>query len=271
MGSLRRPPDSGEPRFIDLVTAAFVTVLLVSNVASAAKIVDWGVSLFGVRLAFDAGTLLFPVSYVFGDVLTEVYGYRRSRRVIWTGFACLAISALVLWVVRVLPGEADWQSRVGQAAYEGVLGGMSTGGIVLASLVAYLAGEFSNSVVLARMKVATRGRWLWLRTIGSTLVGEGLDTVIFIAIASLARVFPWSAFASLVLTNYLFKVGVEAVMTPVTYRIIGALKRVERLDWYDTDTNFNPFTFRRAGPRSPFRRSRVGLPRGSRSERPFRP
>jgi uncharacterized integral membrane protein (TIGR00697 family) len=267
----RRPPESGAPRFIDLVTAAFVTVLIVSNVASAAKIVDWGVSLFGVRLAFDAGTLLFPVSYVFGDVLTEVYGYRRSRRVIWTGFACLTAAALVLWVVRVLPGEEGWQSTVGQAAYEGVLGGMSTGGIVLASLVAYLVGEFSNSVVLARLKVITRGRWLWLRTIGSTLVGEGLDTVIFVAIASLARVFPWSAFASLVLTNYLFKVGVEAAMTPVTYRIVNSLKRVEGVDWYDTDTDFNPFTSRRLRRREPSRRSRGAPPSGSRSARPSRP
>ena len=258
-------------KYYDLIMALFVTVLLVSNVASAAKIVDWGVSLFGVRLAFDAGTLLFPVSYVFGDVLTEVYGYRRSRRVIWTGFACLAAAALVLWVVRVLPGEEGWQSAVGEAAYVGVLGGMSSGGIVLASLVAYLAGEFSNSVVLARLKVATRGRWLWLRTIGSTLVGEGLDTVIFVTIASLARVFPWPAFASLVLTNYVFKVGVEAVMTPVTYRVTAALKQVEGVDWYDTDTDFNPFTFGRDRARSPSRRSRGGPPRGSRSARPSRP
>jgi uncharacterized integral membrane protein (TIGR00697 family) len=271
MGSRHRLPDQSEPRFIDLVTASFVTVLIVSNVASAAKIVDWGVSLFGVRLAFDAGTLLFPVSYVFGDVLTEVYGYRRSRRVIWTGFACLAAAALVLWVVRVLPGEEGWQSTVGQAAYEGVLGGMSTGGIVLASLVAYLVGEFSNSVVLARMKVITRGRWLWLRTIGSTLVGEGLDTVIFVVIASLARVFPWSAFASLVLTNYLFKVGVEAAMTPVTYRIVNGLKRAEGVDWYDTDTDFNPFTVSRGRKRFPSRRSRGAPPSGSRRARPSHP
>jgi hypothetical protein len=271
MRPLTQPPGSNEPRFIDLVTAAFVTVLIVSNVASSAKIVDWGFSLFGVRLAFDAGTLLFPVSYVFGDVLTEVYGYRRSRRVIWTGFACLAASALVLWIVRILPGEEGWRSAVGQAAYEGVLGGMSTGGIVLASLVAYVVGEFSNSVVLARMKVATRGRWLWLRTIGSTLVGEGLDTLIFVAIASLARVFPWSAFASLVLTNYLFKVGVEAAMTPITYRVTAALKRVEGVDWYDAGTNFNPFASGRDRMRSRSRPLRGAPARGSRSGRPSRP
>lgn len=256
-----------EPRFTDLVTAAFVTVLVASNVASSAKIIDWGVSVFGVRLAFDAGTLLFPVSYIFGDVLTEVYGYRRSRRVIWTGFACLAASALVLWIVRVLPGEAGWQSSVGQAAYVGVLGGMSSGGIVLASLVAYLVGEFSNSVVLARLKVATGGRWLWLRTVGSTLVGEGLDTVIFVAIASLARVFPWSAFASLVLTNYVFKIAVEAAMTPATYRVVAALKRVEGVDWYDTDTDFNPFGLAAGRTRPPARAPRAAPRRGSGSAR----
>lgn len=246
-------------------------MLIASNVASSAKIIDWGWSIAGVRLAFDAGTLLFPVSYLFGDVLTEVYGYRRSRRVIWTGFACLAATALVLGIVRVLPGEAGWRSSVGQAAYVGVLGGMSSGGIVLASLVAYLFGEFSNSVVLARLKVATSGRWLWVRTIGSTLVGEGLDTLLFVALASLARVFPWSAFASLVLTNYVFKVGVEAAMTPVTYRVTAALKLLEGVDWYDTDTDFNPFTFGAGRRRSPSRPSRAAPRRGSRSARPSRP
>jgi queuosine precursor transporter len=261
-----RAPEAASFRLLDMVTAAFVTVLVVSNVASSAKIVDWGVSLFGVRLAFDAGTLLFPVSYVFGDLLTEVYGYRRSRRVIWTGFACLAVSSLVLWIVRILPGEAGWEAGVGQAAYVGVLGGMSSGGIVLASLVAYIVGEFSNSVVLARLKVATRGRWLWMRTIGSTLVGEGLDTVIFVAIASAARVFPWSVFASLILTNYLFKVAVEAAMTPITYRVAAALKRVEGVDWYDEGTNFNPFALRDPRP-APSRRMHGSRPSGSRTAR----
>ncbi|MEJ5201647.1 MAG: queuosine precursor transporter, partial [Anaerolineales bacterium] len=194
---------------------------------------------FGVPLSFDAGTLLFPVSYIFGDVLTEVYGFRRSRRVIWTGFACLALSALVLGIVRFLPGESSWESYAGQTAYEAILGGMSTGGIVLASLVAYFAGEFSNSVVLAKMKVATRGRWLWMRTIGSTLVGEGVDTAVFIFVATLAGVFPWELFASLTLTNYIFKVSVEAVMTPITYQIVAILKRSEREDYYDTYTRFS--------------------------------
>ena len=223
--------------------SAFVTVLIVSNIASSAKIVDWGVSLLGVPLAFDAGTILFPVSYIFGDVLTEVYGYRRSRRVIWTGFACLAASAMVLWIVRLLPPEAGWQAAVGQAAYEKVLGGMSSGGIVVASLAAYFAGEFSNSFILAKMKVLTSGRWLWMRTIGSTLVGEAVDTAAFVFIATLTGVFSWGVFAALVLTNYIFKVGIEAIMTPVTYRIVRVLKRAENEDFYDRGTNFNPFSF----------------------------
>lgn len=228
-------------RYLDLVMVTFVTVLIVSNIASSAKIVDWGVSLLGLRLAFDAGTLLFPISYIFDDVLTEVYGYKASRRVIWSGFACLAVSALVFWLVRIMPGEATWQGYAGQGAYEAILGGMSSGGIVLASLLAYLVGEFSNSFVLAKMKVWSRGRWLWSRTIGSTLVGEAVDSLIFITVASAAGVFPWSLFWTLVLTNYVFKVGIEVLMTPITYRIVALLKRAEKEDYYDVDTNFNPF------------------------------
>jgi len=226
-------------KYFDLVMALFVTVLLVSNIASSAKIVDWGFSIFGLRLAFDGGTILFPVSYIFGDVLTEVYGFKRSRRVIWTGFACLALSALVLWLVRIMPGEATWQSMTGQAAYNNVLGGMSTGGIVLASLSAYLAGEFTNSVILARMKVLTHGKWLWTRTIGSTLVGEGVDSLIFIAVACLFSVFPWSLFWTLVVANYIFKVSIEVLMTPATYWTVAKLKHSENEDFYDTHTRFN--------------------------------
>ncbi len=228
-------------RYLDIITALFVTVLVVSNIASSAKIIDWGISIFGVRLAFDAGTLLFPVSYIFGDILTEVYGYKRSRRVIWTGFFCLGLSALVFGVVRVLPGEATWQQYAGQNAYNAILGGMSSGGIVVASLLGYWTGEFSNSLTLAKMKIFTGGRWLWSRTIGSTLVGELVDTMIFVAIASLFSVFPWSIFVTLVLTNYIFKCSVEALMTPVTYLIVNSLKRREREDYYDRGTNFTPF------------------------------
>jgi len=228
-------------RYLDLIMAVFVTVLVVSNIASSAKIVDWGFSIFGVRMAFDAGTLLFPVSYIFGDILTEVYGYKTSRRVIWAGFACLALSALIFWIVSILPGESQWQQYAGNAAYLAILGGMSSGGIVLASLAGYWSGEFTNSFVLAKMKIMTRGRWLWTRTIGSTIVGEMVDTVVFIGIASLFHVFPWTLFLTLVLTNYLFKVGIEALMTPVTYAAVSRLKKTENEDYYDRDTNFNPF------------------------------
>jgi hypothetical protein len=222
----------------------FVTVLLVSNIASSAKIVDWGVSVLGLRLSFDAGTLLFPISYIFGDVLTEVYGYRRSRRVIWVGFGAAALMSGVLWLVSRLPGEATWQSYAGDGAYTAILGGVSSGGIIVASLAAYFAGEFSNSFVLARMKVATQGRFLWARTIGSTLVGEGVDSTLFVLIASAFGVFPWEIALSLIVANYVFKVFIEVVMTPVTYRLVNFLKRAEHEDYYDVDTNFSPFQFK---------------------------
>lgn len=228
-------------RYLDLIMAVFVTVLVVSNIASSAKIVDWGFSIFGVRMAFDAGTLLFPISYIFGDILTEVYGYKNSRRVIWAGFACLGLSAVIFWIVSILPGEPQWQQYAGNTAYLAILGGMSSGGIVLASLAGYWSGEFTNSFVLAKMKIMTRGRWLWTRTIGSTIAGELVDTLVFIIIASLFHVFPWTLFLTLVITNYLFKVGVEALMTPITYAAVSKLKKTENEDYYDRDTNFNPF------------------------------
>jgi hypothetical protein len=245
-------------KYLDLVTAGFVTVLLVSNIASAAKLVDWGVSIWGLPLAFDAGTLLFPISYIFGDVLTEVYGYRRSRRVIWIGFACAALMGVTFWVVARLPGDPVWGAFVagqipgaatsgadpvivGQSAYDAILGGVSSLAIIAASLVAYAAGEFTNSYILARMKVLTQGRHLWMRTIGSTLVGQGVDTTIFVLVATALGVFPPEAVLSLIATNYLFKVGIEALLTPVTYRVVNWLKRQENEDYFDIDTNFNPF------------------------------
>jgi uncharacterized integral membrane protein (TIGR00697 family) len=228
-------------RYFDIIMALFVTVLVVSNIASSAKIVNLGFSVFGVPMAFDAGTILFPVSYIFGDILTEVYGYKRSRRVIWAGFFCLALSAAVFWLIQRLPGEATWQGYAGDAAYAAILGGMSSGGIVLGSLAGYWSGEFSNSFTLAKMKMWTNGRHLWMRTIGSTLVGELVDSVVFVTVASLFGVFPWALFATLTLTNYLFKCTVEALMTPVTYGIVGVLKRVENEDFYDRETDFNPF------------------------------
>ena len=229
-------------RYLNFITGVFVTILIVSNIASSAKIVDLGFQVFGVQMAFDAGTILFPISYIFGDILTEVYGFKNSRRVIWTGFFCLALTAVTFWAVSVLPGEATWQGYAGDAAYTAILGGISSGGIVLASLAAYWAGEFSNSYVLAKMKIITAGRWLWMRTIGSTLVGELVDSGIFVFIATLFHVFPWSLFASLLLTNYFFKVAVEAATTPLTYWVVNFLKRVENEDYYDRDTNFNPFS-----------------------------
>ena len=229
-------------RYLNFITGIFVTILVVSNIASSAKIVDLGFQVFGVPMAFDAGTILFPISYIFGDILTEVYGYKNSRRVIWTGFFCLALTAVTFWAVSVLPGEATWQGYAGDAAYAAILGGISSGGIVLASLAAYWAGEFSNSYILAKMKILTAGRWLWMRTIGSTLVGELVDSGMFVFIATLFHVFPWSLFASLLLTNYFFKVAVEGIMTPVTYLVVNFLKRVESADYYDRATNFNPFS-----------------------------
>jgi uncharacterized integral membrane protein (TIGR00697 family) len=239
--STQNNPSNRHYRYLDIITALFVTVLVVSNIASSAKIVDWGFEILGVRMAFDAGTLLFPVSYIFGDILTEVYGYKQSRRVIWIGFFCLALSSLVFWVVGTLPGEATWQQYAGQDAYDAILKGMSTGGIVFASLLGYWTGEFTNSFTLAKMKILTHGRWLWTRTIGSTLVGELVDSVIFILVASLFGIFPWSLFTTLVFTNYLFKCSIEAMMTPITYLVVNFLKHRENEDFYDLDTNFTPF------------------------------
>jgi len=170
--------------------------------------------------------------------LTEVYGFKRSRRVIWTGFGCLALTAGVLWLVRIMPGEATWLDQTGQPAFDAVLGGVTSGGIVLASLVAYLAGEFMNSVILAKMKVATGGKWLWSRTIGSTLVGEGVDSFVFVGIACLTGVFPWSLFWTLAITNYIFKTLVEVIMTPLTYLVVNRLKKAEQEDFFDTHTKF---------------------------------
>lgn len=227
---MTRPRDPGY-RYLDLIMALFVAVLLISNVASS-KIVKLG------PFTFDGGTLLFPISYIFGDILTEVYGYQRSRRVIWTGFACAGLMAGVLALVGALPPAEGWPY---QEAYETILG--TTPRIVLGSLIAYFAGEFSNSYTLAKMKILTQGRWLWTRTIGSTLVGEGVDTMLFVIIA-FAGTLPCPLFWSIILSNYIFKVGLEIAMTPVTYRITNYLKQAEHEDFYDTDTDFNPFKLR---------------------------
>lgn len=215
-------------QWIDLVTAAFVAVLLISNVAST-KILRLG------PFSFDGGTLLFPLAYIFGDVLTEVYGYQHSRRVIWTGFFWIIAAAALFAFVDVLPPAEGWEL---QDNYHSILG--QTPRIVAASLVAYFAGEFSNSTVLARMKVITKGKWLWMRTISSTLVGEGVDTVLFLIIAFLG-VLPPDLLIEVLLSNFVFKVGVEILFTPVTYRVVNWLKKAEQEDYFDHATRFNPF------------------------------
>jgi uncharacterized integral membrane protein (TIGR00697 family) len=229
-------------RYFDIIMAVFVTILVVSNVASSAKIVDLKFSVFGIPLAFDGGTILFPISYIFGDILTEVYGYKRSRRVIWTGFFCLMLASATFWLLQNLPGEGTWQEYAGDASYAAILGGMATCGIVLGSLAGYWSGEFTNSFILAKMKILTSGRWLWLRTISSTLAGELIDSFIFVLIATLLNVFPWELFTILVVTNYLFKSAIEVILTPFTYIVVNRLKAAEQEDYYDHDTNFNPFT-----------------------------
>jgi hypothetical protein len=234
-------------KYFDLIMALFVTVLLLSNLLSSAKIIDLNTSIGPIPLIFDAGTLVFPISYIFGDILTEVYGYRRSRRVIWTGFGAMVLLAFFVWLAGVLPGEPGWMADAnfgpdvvpGQLAFDTLLGGIS--GLAVASLAAYFAGEFSNSYVLARMKVAMQGRLVWARTISSTLVGEGVDSVSFIGIATLLGVFSPDQFLALVVTNYILKVGIEVVLTPITLQIIAGLKRAEHEDFYDTNTDFNPF------------------------------
>ena len=221
-------------KYLDIIASFFVAILVVSNIASSAKIVDIGISLFSIPLVFDGGTLLFPLAYVLGDVLTEVYGFKTTRRVIWTGFAAMALTALVFFVLGALPPESFWEAETGgNAAYNAILGGISSGGIVLASLTAYLAGEFSNAKILSKLKVKMKGRMLWVRTIGSTLVGEFLDTLIFVLIASAAGVFGWEIFWSLVITNYILKCGIEALMTPFTYWASGFLKKKEGVDVFD--------------------------------------
>lgn len=218
-------------KYYDLVMAAFVTVLLCSGVIGVQK-----VSKIGSFPEFGTAILFFPLSYIFGDVLTEVYGYARSRRVIWAGFTSLIFAAFMSWFVVKMPAAPGWS---GQECYEMIFG--NTPRIVFASLIAFWAGEFANSFVLAKMKIITSGRWLWTRTIGSTIVGEGVDSLIFYPLAFWG-VWPNSLVAKVLLSNYAMKVGWEALATPFTYQIVNFLKRVENEDYYDRETNFNPFT-----------------------------
>ena len=230
------PRPAGSPRnyrYYDLVMAAFVTVLLCANLIGAAKTARLGPFTFG------AGVLFFPLSYVFGDVLTEVYGYARARKVVWAGFGALAFAALmskvVLWFE---PAPGDWNQGYHTAMLT-VFG--NTPRLVFASLVAYFCGEFCNSYVLAKMKLRTSGRLLWMRTIGSTIVGEAIDSLVFYPLAFYGL---WSdeQLLTVLMTNYGLKVGWEVLMTPVTYRVVNFLKRAESEDYFDRDTDFTPFS-----------------------------
>ena len=223
-------------RYYDLVMAAFVAILLLSNIIGAAK-PSYIPLPGGGQWSFGAGVLFFPVSYVIGDVLTEVYGYARARRVIWAGFAALAFMAFMAAVVVALPPAADWP---GQAAYEFVFG--NSWRIVLASITAFWAGEFANSFVLAKLKVLTGGRLLWMRTIGSTVVGQGLDSLIFYPLAFYGLAgWPIEQLWQVVLSQWVIKTAWEALLTPVTYAIVGFLKRREGVEVFDTATDFSPF------------------------------
>ncbi len=216
-------------KYFDLIMALFVAVLLISNISSTKIVALW-------KFTFDGGTLLFPLSYIFGDVLTEVYGYRRSRRVIWTGFACAGLMSVILMIVTALPAAGNWPY---QEAFAHIIG--LTPRIVAASLIAYLSGEFSNSYIMAKMKIWTKGKFLWARTIGSTLAGEGVDTILFVGIAFFGAL-PFSLLLAVFVSNYIFKCGVEILFTPATYKMVGFLKKAENEDYYDYKTDFNPFT-----------------------------
>ncbi len=221
----------GGLKYYDIILGLFVSVLLISNIAST-KILVLG------PFTFDGGTILFPVSYIFCNILTEVYGYRKARKVIWTGFFSAALMASVLMAVGSLPPAEGWNN---QDAYDAILG--LTPRIVLASLVAYFTGEFLNSFTLAKLKIRTEGKYLWVRTIGSTVVGQAADTALFISIAFIG-VLPWILLATVFISNYVFKILVEILATPLTYRIVGFLKRSERVDVYDLRTDFNPFNLK---------------------------
>ena len=222
-------------RYYEFVMAAFVVILVCSNLIGPAKIVQldgWP--------AFGAGVLFFPISYVFGDVLTEVYGYARARRVIWAGFAGLAFASVMAAVVVALPPAPFWEH---QKAYETAFGQAPR--IAAASMFAYFCGEFVNSFVLAKMKILTAGRWLWTRTIGSTIAGEAVDSVLFYPLAFYGSgIIPDDKLPAIMLAQFTLKVAVEVVFTPLTYKIVGALKRAENEDYYDRETRFTPFTLK---------------------------
>jgi uncharacterized integral membrane protein (TIGR00697 family) len=227
-------------RYYDFVMAAFVTVLLCSNFIGAAKQATVTLPLFGA-VTFSAGVLFFPISYIFGDILTEVYGYGRDRRVVWAGFGALVFASIMAWVVISLPPAGSEFMKTYQANLEGVFG--NSWRIALGSMIAFWCGSFSNSYVLAKMKLWTQGKWLWTRTIGSTAVGEAVDTSLFYVIAFYG-IWATDDVIKIAIAQYVLKTSWEIVMTPVTYRVVAFLKRAENEDYYDRGTNFSPFTLK---------------------------
>ncbi len=229
-------------RYYDLVLAGFVAVLLCSNLIGTAKVSELTLPIIGGVFVFGVGNIFFPISYIFGDVLTEVYGYARARRVIWAGFIAMVFASVMAYVVVNLPASATEPFNATlQPAIEVVFG--NTWRIAVASIAAFWVGDFVNAYVLARMKVATQGRWLWMRTIGSTLVGQAVDSMIFYPIA-FAGIWAGETLLAVIAFNWFFKVMVEVLMTPLTYATVGWLKRHEHEDYYDTDTNFTPFSLK---------------------------
>jgi queuosine precursor transporter len=227
-------------KYYDFIMAAFVCVLLCSNLIGAAKAAQVDLPLWGT-VTFGADLLFFPLSYIFGDILTEVYGYGRDRRVVWAGFGALIFAAFMAFVVVHLPPAKNGFMDVYQTQIEGVFG--NTWRIVAGSMIAFCCGSFANSFVLAKMKILTQGKHLWARTIGSTIVGQFVDTSLFFVIAFYG-IWPQEQLVAVTITQYLFKTAWEALMTPVTYKAVAFLKRVEGLDYYDRDTNFTPFSLR---------------------------
>ena len=227
-------------KYYDLIMAAFVCVLLCSNLIGAAKAAQVTLPVLGT-VTFGADLLFFPLSYIFGDILTEVYGYGRDRRVVWAGFGALVFAAFMAFVVVRLPPAKNAFMDVYQTQIEGVFG--NTWRIVAGSMIAFCCGSFVNSFVLAKMKIVTQGRYLWMRTIGSTIVGQFVDTGLFFAIAFWG-IWPEEQLIAVTITQYVFKTGWEALMTPITYKAVGFLKRVEGVDHYDRGTDFTPFSLK---------------------------
>ena len=224
-------------RYYDFIMGAFVTVLICSNFIGAAKQAVVELPLLGPT-PFGAGVLFFPISYIFGDILTEVYGYGRDRRVVWAGFAALAFASFMAWVVVSLPPALSDFMKAYQPALEMVFG--NAWRIALGSLIAFWCGSFVNSYILAKMKIWTQGRWLWTRTIGSTIAGEFVDSALFYVIAFYG-IWATADVVKVAMLQYVLKTSWEIVMTPATYRVVGFLKRAEHEDYYDLHTNFTPF------------------------------